>query len=151
MELVIGKTKIHLVTLVIIFLFAFLIFGHTCMACSTSCPNYMSMTGSRLGYSKVGQEGFANNALEYKLNNTVPDVDINKWKNIYATPPDKNPSTDARIPLPGGELDFFFNTPFRPECCPNTYSTDRGCACTTQKQNGYLVTRGGNNVPYSEY
>jgi len=55
------------------------------------------------------------------------------------------------IPLPEGELLMFDNTPFKPECCPNTYSNSMGCACMTTKQYNYLVTRGGNNVPYSEY
>jgi len=55
------------------------------------------------------------------------------------------------VPLPEGELLMFANTPFKPECCPNTYSTSTGCACMTGQQYNYLVTRGGNNVPYSEY
>lgn len=55
------------------------------------------------------------------------------------------------VPLPEGELDMFATTPFKPECCPNTYSTSTGCACMTGQQYNYLVTRGGNNVPYSEY
>jgi len=55
------------------------------------------------------------------------------------------------VPLPDGELSMFANTPFKPECCPNTYSNSTGCACMTDKQYNYLVERGGNNVPYSEY
>ena len=55
------------------------------------------------------------------------------------------------IPLPEGELDMFANTPFKPECCPNTYSNGSGCACMTVKQYNYLSDRGGNNVPYDIY
>jgi hypothetical protein len=55
------------------------------------------------------------------------------------------------VPLPPGELDMFATTPFKPECCPNTYSTSTGCACMTTSQYNYLSTRGGNNAPYSEY
>lgn len=55
------------------------------------------------------------------------------------------------VPLPEGEMLMFANTPFKPECCPSTYSTSTGCACLTGKQYNYLVQRGGNNVPYSEY
>ena len=55
------------------------------------------------------------------------------------------------IPLPEGELSMFANTPFKPECCPNTYSNSMGCACMTGDQYNYLIMRGGNNVPYSEY
>jgi len=55
------------------------------------------------------------------------------------------------VPLPEGEMLMFANTPFKPECCPNTYSTSTGCACMTGQQYNWLVTRGSNNVPYSEY
>ena len=55
------------------------------------------------------------------------------------------------IPLPEGELSMFANTPFKPECCPNTFSNSSGCACMTAKQYNYLIERGGNNIPYSEY
>lgn len=55
------------------------------------------------------------------------------------------------VPLPEGEMLLFATTPFKPECCPNTYSTSTGCACMTGKQYNYLTLRAGNNVPYSEY
>ena len=55
------------------------------------------------------------------------------------------------VPLPEGQLDMFATTPFKPECCPNTYSNSMGCACMTGQQYNWLVQRGGNNVPYSEY
>jgi hypothetical protein len=55
------------------------------------------------------------------------------------------------VPLPEGEMSLFANTPFKPECCPNTYSNSTGCACMTGEQYNYLILRGGNNVPYSEF
>lgn len=55
------------------------------------------------------------------------------------------------VPLPEGQLDMFATTPFKPECCPNTYSNSMGCACMTGQQYNALITRFGNNVPYSEY
>ena len=55
------------------------------------------------------------------------------------------------VPLPEGELFMFANTKFAPEFCPNTYSTSSGCAAMTGAQYNYLINRGGNNVPYSEY
>jgi hypothetical protein len=55
------------------------------------------------------------------------------------------------IPLPEGEMDMFATTQFKPECCPNTYSTGSGCACMTVDQYKYLRNRGSNNVPFSEY
>jgi hypothetical protein len=58
---------------------------------------------------------------------------------------------EQQIPLPEGEMLMFANTKFAPEFCPNTYSNSSGCAAMTGAQYNYLVTRGGNNVPYSEY
>ena len=55
------------------------------------------------------------------------------------------------VPLPNGEMLMFKNTEFSPSCCPNTYSNSSGCACMTVGQYNYLIDRGGNNVPYSEY
>ena len=55
------------------------------------------------------------------------------------------------IPLPKDELDMFATTKFKPECCPNAYSSSTGCACMTVDQYQALKMRFGNNVPYSEY
>jgi hypothetical protein len=54
-------------------------------------------------------------------------------------------------PLAEGEMAFFANTPFKPECCPNTFSSSEGCACMDMQQYGTLIHRGGNNVPYDIY
>lgn len=59
--------------------------------------------------------------------------------------------TPQPVPLPEGEMLMFANTPFKKECCPNAYSTSTGCACMTGQQYNYLIMRGGNNVPYSDY
>lgn len=59
-----------------------------------------------------------------------------------------------QFPLPEGQLDMFYNTPFKPECCGSSgsvFSTSTGCACMNPKDVNYLNSRGGNNVPYSEY
>ena len=72
---------------------------------------------------------------------TTPDAGVQSLWNRPKQP----------IPLPEGELDMFATTDFKPECCPNTYSSSEGCACMTMGQYNYLQSRGGNNVPYSEY
>lgn len=72
---------------------------------------------------------------------TAPDAGVKEFWNRPKQP----------IPLPEGELDMFATTEFKPECCPNTYSSSTGCACMTDSQYNYLITRGSNNVPYSEY
>jgi len=58
---------------------------------------------------------------------------------------------NQQLPLPEGQLSLFDNMPFSPDCCPNTYSSSMGCACMNTDTYNYLITRAGNNVPYSEY
>jgi hypothetical protein len=72
---------------------------------------------------------------------TTPDAGV---KAIWNRP--KQP-----IPLPKGEMLMFATTQFKPECCPNAFTSSTGCACMTTEQYGYLLERGGNNVPYSVY
>ena len=55
---------------------------------------------------------------------TKPDAGV---KAIWDRP--KQP-----IPLPKDELDMFATTEFKPECCPNAYSSSTGCACMTIEQ-----------------
>lgn len=96
----------------------------------------------------------------YSLNNDEP-VDPSSWSAQNMTVVPGQPLSQgvkqflARepqpVPLPEGEMLMFANTPFKPECCPNTYSNSTGCACMTSNQYNYLITRGGNNVPYSQY
>jgi len=95
---------------------------------------------------------------QYKLYDNTP-VDTSSWFTKDLTSTHSQHSGLAQIlnrpkqqvPLPPDELLMFANTSFKPECCPNTYSNSTGCACMTIKQNNYLIERGGNNVPYSEY
>ena len=35
----------------------------------------------------------------------------------------------------------------RPECCPSTYSCDKGCVCTTKQQRQFINSRGSNRIP----
>jgi hypothetical protein len=72
---------------------------------------------------------------------TTPDTGV---QSIWDRP-------KQQIPLPEGELDMFAKMDFKPECCPNAYSSSTGCACMDVNSYNYLRQRGGNNVPYSEY
>ena len=56
----------------------------------------------------------------------------------------------TKIPLEG-TMDFFKNTLFKPECCPSTFSTSTGCACTSVDQLNYLNQRGGNRTQPSQF
>jgi hypothetical protein len=110
------------------------------------------------GCSKVtAKEGFnmmIDQYAKYDLNKDVP-LDTSKWSqpdlSTKAGSSELLGRAEQPIPLPEGQLDMFATTPFKPECCPNMYSNSSGCACVTIKQNDYLIKRGGNNVPFSEY
>lgn len=87
-------------------------------------------------------------------------VDTSKWgePTLTVTGNTVSPAAQAIInrpnqslPLPEGQLSIFDNMPFSPDCCPNTYSSSMGCACMNSDTYNYLITRGGNNQPYSEY
>lgn len=61
---------------------------------------------------------------------------LNSYKDNVGTP----------VPLPEGELFFFADNKFKPECCPSTYSDSMGCACLSQAQVTYINERGGNRT-----
>lgn len=47
--------------------------------------------------------------------------------------------------IPEDSMFMFSHNVASPSCCPSTYSTDRGCVCTTQQQRDWIgVHRGGN-------
>jgi hypothetical protein len=131
---------------------------------STTGESFTGNVGTKktTGKKKEGFTGANINYGEssvYNLNSTP--VDTSSWSAQNMTVTAGQPLSAgvkafmARepqpVPLPEGEMLMFANTPFKPECCPNAYSTSTGCACMTGNQYNYLITRGSNNVPYSEY
>lgn len=62
-----------------------------------------------------------------------------------------NMYSGTQVPLPDGELFFFQNNQFKPECCPSPYSASTGCACMSSEQISYLNSRGGNRTSDSEF
>jgi hypothetical protein len=121
-----------------------------------------SGTGSGSGSKKEGFVGANSNYGEsssYSLDSSYA-VDTSKWGMPNLTISGGKTSSAAqaimnrpnqRFPLPEGQLSMFDNMPFSPECCPNTFSSSMGCACMNSNTYNYLITRGGNNVPFSEY
>lgn len=103
---------------------------------------------------------FSNEPSSYKLGNYdqvnttswfQPDLAVYQGKPLSAGVTDILNREKQDVPLGKSELLMFNNTPFKPECCPSTYSNSDGCACITTNQYNYLIERGGNNIPYSEY
>lgn len=96
----------------------------------------------------------------YSLNNDEP-VDPSSWSAQNMTVVPGQPLSQGvkqflarkpqQLPLAEGEMNFFANSQFKPECCPSAFSTSTGCWCGTSQDYNYLITRGGNNVPYSQY
>jgi hypothetical protein len=126
----------------------------------TTTTTTESFTGT--GKKKEGFTGANINYGEssmYNLNNAP--VDTSSWSAQDMTVRPGQPLSagvkaflarpQQQIPLPEGEMLMFANTEFKPECCPNTYSTSTGCACMTGAQYNWIAERGNNNVPYSEY
>jgi hypothetical protein len=121
-----------------------------------------SGSGSGSGSKKEGFVGANTNYGEsssYSLENSYA-VDTSKWGMPNLTISGGNASSAAQaiinrpnqsFPLPEGQLSMFDNMPFSPECCPNAFSSSMGCACMNSNTYNYLITRGGNNVPFSEY
>jgi hypothetical protein len=42
-------------------------------------------------------------------------------------------------------VDPFYTSTFKPECCPNEYSTSSGCLCMNPDIYSLVVSRGGNS------
>lgn len=140
-------------------------------AANTNLPT-QNAVGSKVGglappsVPTQAKEGFTGANINYgessvyDLTNDTP-INTSSWSKPNMTVVPGQPLSEgvkkflARepqpVPLPEGEMLMFANTPFKPECCPNTYSNSMGCACMTGDQYNGLITRFGNNVPYSEY
>ena len=118
---------------------------------STTTTSTEGFTGANINYGESSM---------YDLTSDQP-VDTSLWSQPTMTVTPGQPLSagvkqflarpQQQLPLPEGEMDFFANSQFKPECCPNTYSTSSGCWCGTSQDYNYLITRGGNNVPYSQY
>ena len=174
MEISIGSYKCRLEICLLVVVLFWVAFGHVmCSCCTISMREGLEMIKKTVDEvkkddgkkMKIVKEGFVN------ANNKAYGPEFSTSKSAgYIMSPDTwsmptlsyskgtVPSTGAQDilnrnnpPLAEGEMDLFANTPFKPECCPNTYSSSEGCACMDMKQYNMLIHRGSNNVPYSVY
>ena len=123
----------------------------TPLTSATTTTTTEGFTGANINYGESSL---------YSLSQDDP-VDTSSWSAQNMTVTQGQPLSagvkqfldrpEQPVPLPEGEMFMFANTKFAPEYCPNTYSNSSGCAAMTGAQYNYLITRGGNNVPYSEY
>ena len=116
------------------------------------CCDAEGFVGANTNYGESSQFSLTNDKVTDTKSWGLPNVSMTDDGQLVSSG-DSSVSNRPQqpIPLPDGEMLIFANTPFKPECCPNTFSTSTGCACMTMKQYNYLNERGGNNVPYSEY
>ena len=87
-----------------------------------------------------------------------------KWKKPPCNPPNKSslmflpqgtplPLKNEMIyqELPKDSMFIFAQSISSPDCCPSTFSTDRGCVCTTAMQRKYVGEMRGKNKTYENY
>ena len=150
--------KFNLEVLILIGVVYLILFGHTVCGFCNSHKIMEGLKNKKEGF--VGANTNFGESSSYSLNSN-PQINTSSWfAQDMTVVPGKLLSPGVKdflarkpqpVPLPEGELLLFANTPFKPECCPNTFSNSSGCACMTGEQYNWLIKRGGNNVPYSEY
>ena len=181
MEVSFGSYKFRLEILILIVVMFWVMFGHLlCSCCRVGFREGLETIGKKVAAgtlitnnttadtnTNTTKEGFvsSNNVTSGPefAEAHMPDYIMNPstWSNPTLTySPGTKPDAGVEsiwnrpkqpVPLPEGQLDMFATTEFKPECCPNAYSSSSGCACMTVPQYQMLTARGGNNVPYSEY
>ena len=168
MEIIIFGLKVNLEILILIGIIYLILVGHTICGCCNHglMETFEAMTTpTSLNLKKKpfkSTEGFTGastnngNSSPYSLGD-YSKVNTSSWSQQDLTNITSKGSQailnrpSQPVPLPEGEMLLFANTEFKPDCCPNTYSTSTGCACMTVPQLNFLKNRGNNNIPYSEY
>lgn len=107
--------------------------------------------GANTNYGLSSSYSLTNDKEDSTKNWGMPSLVITPGKPIPKAAQAIIDRPNQSLPLPEGQLSLFDNMPFSPECCPNAYSSSMGCACMNTDTYNYLITRAGNNVPYSEY
>ena len=120
---------------------------------SSSARGKERMTRVKTSKSDSRKEGFTNlNNNDLHINNSYTMGWVQKAKQYASGMGYTNKLNSYKdnvgtpVPLPEGELFFFADNKFKPECCPSTYSDSMGCACLSQDQVTYINERGGNRT-----
>jgi len=171
MEVSFGSYKMRLEIFLLIIFLIWVMFGHALCSCCTMSfregfteeemteeekrkrdaavpTNGAEQTSANL------KEAFGNGNEFAKNNDPGYIMDPNTWAmgaTVGAGVGNIANRKPQQFPLPEGQMDIMENMEFKPECCPNTYSSSEGCACMDMATYQYLENRGGNNVPFSEY
>ena len=139
MDFSIFGFKVNVLNAVIFLVLGFLIATHTTCACSkvsvkeamTNLSNAASLDHNNNADEK---NSWISKSLQYAGNMGYQSL-LEKDAHYKGTP----------VPLEN-TLFYFKDNEFKPECCPATYTTSTGCACSSEAQMKYLNERGGNRT-----
>jgi hypothetical protein len=114
------------------------------MGCHVFCSCVHTETAK-----KVVKESMVNlTSLDYNMSKDVPGS-WGKQRKVNTISQQLDTHQGPKVPLPPGQLSFFAQTTFTPECCVPPFSgasNADGCACVTEEQVNYINARGGNNT-----
>lgn len=133
MEYKLFGIKFRVEIVIIAIIIGMIMGGHLLCSCSRISFN----EGFEIGSDML-------NILTDKLENGKKKVVYSK-KDSNIIMPSESSDLDSGV----SSMDFFEDTKFTPESCPNTYSSSTGCATFGPKQKLALATRGGNNTAQS--
>jgi hypothetical protein len=144
MEFSVLGLKINLLNAAIFLVLGMLIATHTTCACSkVSVKEAMTNLANAASLDHNNNADLLNSWVSkshtYAGNMGYKSV-LDKHENYKGTP----------VPLEN-TLFYFQDNEFKAECCPSTYSTSTGCACTSSDQMKYLNERGGNRTLPTEF
>ncbi|MGI9554459.1 MAG: hypothetical protein ACR2M6_00690 [Vampirovibrionia bacterium] len=144
MEIAVPGFKFNIVNAIIFVVVGFLVAVLTACSCSKvsvkeAMTNLANAAPLDHDNNKDLMGSWMSKAFDY-AGNMGNKTNLEKHAEYKGTP----------VPLEN-TLFFFEDNKFKPECCPSTYSTSTGCACTSEEQMEYLNERGGNRTLPTEF
>ena len=132
----IVKNKMHMIFLLVVLVVASsIVLAYPRTVESMSNLNDAAPLGWNMGQG-LGGESWESRADQYAAKMGYTES-TKMFQQFQGTP----------VPLPEGQLDFFANNKFKPECCESSsYSSSTGCACLSAAQMNYINERGGNRT-----
>jgi len=131
-------------------------FGGKCFQLTEGFASHSDYAPANYGSEEEGMSQYDGLVIKADAGEPYTLVDPNDLYTLQGTPsgledavskydPVSNnyPSVDGTEDGPQSLFAFAFNKS-SPHCCPSTYSTDRGCVCTTEQQRDFIGKRGGN-------
>ena len=155
-ELDLKNLLIAFVLILIIYYFTF----NSCTLCNNKdlnkIKNFIMDLPKKLMNNKEGYSNYTLQGANIDFNMSI-GVPGDKWLSIQDKKLEKDntnmyddlkDNVAGEVPLPEGQMDFFYNNEFDAKCCfePNQYSSGNGCACFSEEQVKYLSNRGGNHT-----